>query len=141
MGFFGNVFNKQPALPPLDPAMPASKNIEKFGSQLGSFAGKVKDRLEAVPTDETLYLFVGKPPGAFGIAWFEGDKEYSFKTLMEEKGLSPQRVQSLSDKLRDVYKRHSDEPRFSASLADHTITVNPSSSFADDVSSVIREVV
>lgn len=74
------------------------------------------------------------------MAWFDGEKEYSLKTLMEKKGLSPQRVQSLADKLRDVYKRHSEEPRFSANPADHTVTVNPSPSFASDVSNVTREV-
>ena len=140
MGFFGKVFSRKPDLPPLDPALEASANIEKFSSQLGSFAGRIKDRLEAVPTDETMYVFVGKPPGAFGVAWFQDGKEYSFKTLMEEKNLSPQRVQSLSDKLRDVYTKHRDDPRYSARLADHTVMVNPSASFADDVSSVISEI-
>jgi hypothetical protein len=114
--------------------------MEKFADQLGSFAGRVKDRLEAVPTDKAMYVFVGKPPGAFGVAWFQDGEEYSFKTLMEEKNLSPQRIQNLSDKLRDIYAQHRDDPRYITRLADQAITVNPSASFADDVSGVIREV-
>jgi hypothetical protein len=34
-------------------------------------AGETKDPLEVVPAEDSVYIFVGKPPKKFGIAWIE----------------------------------------------------------------------
>ncbi len=140
MGLLGNIFGKDKGYPPLEPSNPAARNLEGQKSEVESFVGSVKDKLELIPTRETVYIFVGKPPSAFGVAWLEDGKVHNFKTLMSEKSLSPQSVQTLSDKLRDAYKKHQDEARFSAVIAGQRVTVTPSEAFASDVDQVIHQV-
>lgn len=141
MGLFGSLFgSKEPEHPPLDPGNPASKRIEKFRAQLEGFAGKVNDRLELIPTENDLYVFIGKPPDAFGMVWWHGGEEHNFKTLMKQKGLNQMRMTLLSDALRDSYKKHAGDTRYSSSIAGKKVTVTPSDVFAADVEKIIREV-
>jgi len=140
MGLFGSLFSKEPQLPPLDPAAPAAGMLDRHRREIESFAGKVKDRLELVPTEKTLYVFVGKPPDAFGVVWLRDGKEHNVKTLMQEHNLPQPRVQVLSDNLRASYVRHREEPRFAATVAGRTVTVTPSQALAQEVERVISEV-
>ena len=59
---------------------------------------------------------------------------------MMERGLSPQRVQVLSDNLRSAYVRHREDPRFAATIAGKSVVVTPSEAFARDVEKIIQEV-
>ena len=88
MGFFGKLFGKEQELPALDAASPASMRIEKFKSELEAFVSKMNDRLEFVPAADAIYVFIGKPPGMFGMAWFHDGKEHNFKTIAKDKGIS-----------------------------------------------------
>ena len=140
MGLFGSLFSKEKDLPPLDPGAGAAKLLEKHGSSFSSFAGHVKDKLELIPTESTLYVFVGKPPDAFGVVWLRDGKEHNVKTLMQEHKLPQPRIQILSDKLRESYVRHREDERYSATVAGKKVTVTPSETFAKDVERVIAEV-
>jgi len=140
VGLLGSLFSKEKEHPPLDPGNPASQRIEKFRAALEAFAGKVSDRLELIPTDSSLYVFIGKPPDAFGMVWWNAEGEHNFKTLMKQKGLSSVRIQLLSDALRDSYRRHAGDDRFSTHVAGKQVTVTPSEAFAADVEKIIREV-
>ena len=75
MGLFHDIFGKKVQLPALDPSAPASERMGRYREQLDSFASKVNDKLEALPSDDALYIFVGKPPGSFGVAWLKEGKE------------------------------------------------------------------
>lgn len=140
MGLFGSLFSKAPEYPPLDAGSAAAKRLERHRATMESFAGKVNDRLEFIPTDGALYVFVGKPPDAFGVVWWKDGDEHNFKTLMKAKGLSQIRVQLLSDELRDSYKRHAGDTRFSTTVAGKNVTITPSETFAADVEKIIHEV-
>lgn len=140
MGLLGNLFGKGKEYPPLDAGSAAAKRIERFRGQLEGFASKVNDRLELIPTDSTLYAFVGKPPDAFGVVWWRDGEEHNFKTLMKAKALPQTRIQLLSDELRDSYKRHAADERFSSTVAGKQVTVTPSEAFAADVEKIIHEV-
>ena len=50
------------------------------------------------------------------------------------------RVQLLSEKLRESYVKHRQDPRYAATVAGRKVTVTPSESFAKDVERVIEEV-
>lgn len=140
MGLFDKLLGKDEALPPLDPASSAAKRMDKFKPQLEAFAAKVKDKLEVVPADQAVYIYVGKPPSAFGVAWYGKDgKEHNFKTLMQERGLNQQQVQIFSDKLRDAYEREISAPRFSAMLSGRSVKVTPDDNLSKDVSRIIGE--
>lgn len=140
MGLFDKLLGKDEALPPLDPASSAAKRLDKFKPQLEAFATKVKDKLEVVPAEQAVYIYVGKPPSVFGVAWYGTDgKEHNFKTLMQERGLNQQQVQIFSDKLRDAYEREMSAPRFSVLLAGRSVKVAADDALSQDVSRIIGE--
>lgn len=140
MGFLGSLFGKEKEYPPLDMGSVAAKRLERFRAEAEAFAGKVNDKLEFIPIDGSLYAFIGKPPDAFGVVWWKDGAEHNFKTLMKAKGLPGTRIQLLSDELRDSYKRHAEDPRYSATVAGKRVIVTPSEAFAADVEKIIHEV-
>jgi hypothetical protein len=140
MGLLGKLFGSEKEHAPLDPSSPAAATLGRSRQVLEAFAAKVQDRLEVVPGERTLWVFVGKPPGSFGIAWLQDGEEHNFKKLMKDKGLSAARVQTLSDKLREAYVRAKGEERFSDQVAGRTVLVHPSASLEREVAGIIREV-
>lgn len=140
MGFLGSLFSKEKEYPPLDPGSGGAQRLGSFRSEIETFAAKVSDRLEFIPTARALYAFVGKPPDAFGIVWWSDGAEHNLKTLMKAKSLPQTRVQLLSDALRDSYKRHQADARYSTTVAGRSVVVTPSEAFAADVEKLIHEV-
>ncbi len=138
MGFFGKLFGKEPELPALDPSSPSAVRIEKFKSELETFVGKMHDRLELVPADEAVYVYIGKPPGMFGMAWFHDGKEHNFKTLAKDKGLSQKKVQNMALDLGEAYEKCMEEPKFSAEIAGKKVIVHPSDTLLKDVVRIIH---
>jgi hypothetical protein len=69
MSLFGNLFSSKPDYPAIDPASTAASRIAEVKAQLGELAGQVKDPLEVVPAEHAAYVFIGKPPKRFGLAW------------------------------------------------------------------------
>lgn len=142
MGMFSKLFGGGKEYPPLDSSTPGIERLGKFRSRLEPFVSKVSDNLEVVPADSAAYLFIGKPPGMFGIAWFpaDDDREHNFKTLMKDKGLSQRRIQMLSDKLREAYVRSEEAQRYSAMISNRKVLVTLSEALAEDVHRIIQEV-
>lgn len=142
MGFLSSLLGKEKEIeyPALDPGSPAAQRLEKVRVEIQAFAAKVGDRLEFIPAEKTVYCFVGKPPDVFGVVWWSDGQEHNFKTLMKAKGLSQARVQLLSDDLRESYKKHQGDARFSTTLAGRKFGVTPSDAFAADLDRIIHEV-
>jgi hypothetical protein len=140
MGFLGNLLHKEKDLPALEPGSVVASRLEPFRPELERFLGKVNDRLELVPTENSLYAFIGKPPGTFGMIWWRDGSEHNFKTLMQDRALSQLRVQRLSDELRDSYKRHAGDERFATTVAGKQVVVTASETFAADVEKIIQAV-
>ncbi len=141
MGFLAGLFgSKPPQLPPLEPDSAVAARLARHRTSLDALAGRVRDALEAVPGDRTLYVFVGKPPEAFGIVWFDDGQEESLRTIMKSRGLPQARVQRISDDVRDVYTRHVTAPRFSATAAGKAVRVADSTELCDELDRVIAEV-
>lgn len=133
MGFFGKMFGSSPDYPELGPETAAAARLEAIRGNLEKLARDVSDPMEVVPSDEGAYVFIGKPPKRFGIAWIEGDEVKSFKTLMEEHGVSGTEVAKVSDELREVYQRHQEENRYLTKIADRDIVVTPSDGLEHEV--------
>jgi hypothetical protein len=138
MGLFGKLFGKEQELPALDPAGPASVRLGKFKSELEAFVAKMNDRLEFVPADNAIYVFIGKPPGMFGMAWFHDGKEHNFKTMAKDKGVSQKKLQNMSLQLGEVYAKYMEEPKFSATIAGKSVIVHPSEGLLKDVVQIIH---
>jgi hypothetical protein len=140
MGFLGKLFGNEKERLPLDPASPAAARINRNRVVLDEFARKVHDKLELVPGEHATYVFIGKPPDAFGIAWIEGSEEHNFKRLMKEKGLSEMQVRQRSEELRDAYRRSREEPRYTLDLGGKHVLVTPSSTLEREVVEIIHRV-
>ena len=142
MGFLDALFgSKKPQHPPLDPASPLAGRLARHQANLDTFAAKVRDSLEAVPGERSLYVFIGKPPEMFGIVWFDSDQEESLRTIMKSRGLPQSRVQEISDEVRTAYVRHQAAPRFSIAVAGKPVTVTDSTALCDELEQVVGEVV
>jgi hypothetical protein len=142
MGILGQFFGGKLNYPPLDSSAPAAKQLESVRYPLEKLANETKDPLEVVPAQDSVYVFVGKPPKKFGIAWIEnGDKIVNFKSLVDEKGLSQDSLQNLSEKLRKVYIAHQNKPRYVTGISDREVVVIPSTSLLNNLKSVVEQAV
>ena len=138
MGFLSKLFGGEEH-PPLDPASPAGARFERHREVAVAFAGRLHDRLEVVPGEKVLYAFIGNPPDAFGIAWFEGGDEHNLKTLMKAKGLSNQALNRISRELREAYVAFRAEPRFAVQAGKKKIVVTPSAALEKELVKIIHE--
>ena len=138
MGFFDRIFASSDGYQPLDENSPAADRIKKIRDQLESLSKQVHKPLEVVPGEEDSYVFIGKPPKNFGIAWIEGDKLHSLKSLADE-GVKPAQMQAITDNLRKIYEANQSNARFTTKVGNKNIVVTPSEQFRTQVSEVIRQ--
>lgn len=142
MGIFGKLFVGKQDYPPFDSSTPAGKQLEFVRSSLEKLADETNDPLEIVPADDEVYIFIGKPPKKFGIAWIEdGDKIVNFKSLVDERGLSEKKLIQLSEELRKAYIAHQEKPRYVTKILDREVVVIPSTSLLNNLKGVIEETV
>jgi hypothetical protein len=141
MSLFGNIFSSKPDYPVIDPSSTAALRLAEVENQLGELAGQVNDPLEVVPTEHAAYVFIGKPPKRFGLAWIHDGKISGLNTLVEEHGLKPQEVEKLLDQLRGAYERNADVSRFCTTVQDRDVVVTPSAKLEKEVHEIIDNVV
>lgn len=142
MGILGKIFGGKHDYPPLDSSTPAAKQLEAVRPPLEKLADETNEPLEVVPAEDSVYIFVGKPPKKFGIAWIEdGDKIVNFKSLVDEKGLSPTSLNQLSEELRKAYIAHQDKPRYVTKINDREVVVIPSTSLLNNLKGVVEQTV
>ena len=141
MGFLDSILgHKEQQLPELDSQSLAARRLERQRAHADAFAGKVKDRLEFVPADAATYVFIGKPPGTFGIAWLENGEEHNLKTLLQKRGLAGQAATPITEALRSAYEMHQNEPRYQTRLGGKTVTVTPSDGLASQIGRILDNV-
>ena len=142
MGFLDKLLGSSKEYPPLDNNDPAAQKIDALRQPVENFVSEINDPLELVPDDETTFFFIGKPPKKFGVAWVGKDgKVVNFKSLVEEKGLSIISLEHLSDRLKEIYIKHQEEPRYSTSISEKNVVVTPSETLKTDIRKVIEDTV
>lgn len=139
MGFLDRIFASSKGYPSLDEDSQAADRIDKIRDQLESLSKQIHKPLEVIPGEEGGFVFIGKPPKDFGIAWIEGNKLHSLKTLAEEQGVKPDELKALSDNLRKIYEKNQDDERFTTKVGKKNILVTPSEEFGNQVRDVIRQ--
>ena len=140
MGLLDKLFGTDTHQPALDPTSAGAARIEKSRSVLEAFAKKIHDKMEIVPGERAVYIFIGHPPDRFGIAWFEGTEEHNLKRLMADKKLSQQRINALSEELRGAYQRCSGEPRYRHMLGGKQVLVTPSLSLEAELLRILHRI-
>jgi hypothetical protein len=141
MSLFSDLFHSKPHYPPLEPGAPVTEKLNKVRSTIETLASTVKDPLEVVPAGEGAYIYIGKPPKHFGMAWVEKGVVKNFKILAEEQGLKPADLTEMQEKLRVAYERHQSEPRYSASIAGRDIVLIQSPGLEEDVKGIFSQTV
>lgn len=142
MGIMGKLFGAKVDYPALDASAPAAKHLKTVNSPIKQLLDETSEPLEVVPAEDTTYIFIGKPPKKFGIAWIEGgDKIVNFKSLVAEKGFTNDRLENLSDKLKEAYIAHQDNPRYVTRISDRDVVVIPSESLLDKLKGVVQQTV
>lgn len=139
---FDKLFGSTPDYPELSQSDPAAGYLDTMRQPVEKFVSEISDPIEVVPASDTAYFFIGKPPKKFGIAWIGDQGEIvNFKSLVEKKGLSMISLEKLSDKLKEVYTQHQQEPRYSKTILDKKVVVTPSETLREDVQKVVKETV
>jgi hypothetical protein len=141
MGLFGKLFSSQPDFPAIDPDSTAAQRVAKVEDELSELASKVGEPLEVVPAQAAAYVFIGKPPKKFGLAWIHDGKVSGLNTLVEEHGLKPPEVGRVLDQLREAYERNQDVQRYTATVKEASVVVAPSSRLEQEVHDVIDAIV
>ena len=142
MSILGKFLGGKRDYPLLDSSTPAAKQLESLRPPLEKLANETKDPLEVVPAEDSVYIFLGKPPKKFGIAWIEdGEKIVNFKSLVDEKGLTQDNLQRLSEELRNAYIAHQDKPRYMTRISDREVVVIPSTSLFSNLKGVVEQTV
>jgi hypothetical protein len=141
MGFFGKLFGTEKELPPLDAASPWAQRLGKLRPVLEAWAAKLHDPLEIVAGERAVYVFIGRPPDRFGIAWFEADGvEHNLKTLALKHKFTARQMNELSAKLRTAYENTAGDPRYGYTLGTKKTKVVGSAGMEKDLLKIIHDV-
>ncbi|MCF8178823.1 MAG: hypothetical protein K9J74_09980, partial [Sulfuritalea sp.] len=88
MGLLDRWFGSTTNYPPLPQDNEAQARLDEVKSQLEELAHRVPDHLEVVPAEHEAFVFLGKPPKRFGIAWIHDGKVSGLKELAADNDLS-----------------------------------------------------
>lgn len=140
MGFFSKL-SGQKDYPELSPDNSAAAQLANIQASLETLVDEIPDKLEVIPDDGAAYVFIGKPPKKFGVAWIDEDGTIGkLHTLVSEKGIQPMVVQGISEELRTAYEKNQDVDRFTTVIAGKSITVTPCDELKKEVASIISKV-
>jgi hypothetical protein len=139
MGLLDNFFGSKVDYPPLPPGNEALDKLDEVKAPLEALAHKVSDHLEVVPAEHEAFVFLGKPPKRFGIAWIHDGKVTGLKEFAEEHQLSQIEVGKLIVRLGEAYQHASEAPRYSAEIGGKQMVIIPSKDLAQEVHQILAE--
>ncbi len=140
MGILGNIFGSREDHPPLSADSYANARLQEVADQIKGLIAETSERLEIVPSEHAAYVFVGKPPKKFGLAWIHDGRTSNFKTLVEDHGVNPIRLERITDHLREAYQRSASAQRYTTHVAEQKVIVTPSETLEKEVHGIIDEV-
>jgi hypothetical protein len=138
MGILDKLFGGEKTYPPLPQDNAVRAKLEAIKPQLEALAESINDHLEVVPADGEAFVFLGKPPKRFGIAWIHDGRVSSLKELATENKLSQMEVGSLVNKLGEAYEHAGQTPRYATALAGKQAVVIPSAGLEQEVRQIIQ---
>lgn len=125
--------------PPLPEDSYAVGRIKDVMPGLRQLVSETNDRFEVVPAEHSAYVFIGKPPKKFGMAWITGDKVANLGELAREKNFSPITLEKIEDELAAAYKRSETDQRYSLTLEEgQEVVVTPSQELETEVNRIIQ---
>ena len=140
MGMLDRWFSSKQSYPPLAPDSDARHYLDDLKGELEGLVSNVKGPLEVVPSDHDAFVFIGKPPKEFGLAWIHDGKVSSFQTMTEELHLSRSEADHLVEALRAAYEHAAEARRYSATIGRRKVTVTPSPLLEREMHEIIEHV-
>jgi hypothetical protein len=138
MGFFDMLKGKKEEYPPLPADSPARPRLQSDMKGLEMLSQEVTDKMELVPAEQATYVFIGKPPKQFGMAWVSGGEIGDFKKLGKEKGMTSLDLKPVMDKIKAAYENNPPPDRFSLKVGDRDLTVAPAGALAGEVEKLVQ---
>ncbi len=120
MGLFDGMFGTK--YPPLPDGAEEARLIAE-SAVFGTFVKAANDRIEVLAGEDALYAFIGKPPKAFGVVWFIGEKRLDVRSLMESGAITRDAAAGLVAELTNVYQANSGAPRSEYKVGGHRVIV------------------
>ena len=137
MGFLDKLFGGSKKYPALAPDTSAAKKLKSMKDPLEKLSKDVSETIEIIPAEESAFVFIGKPPKNFGMAWIEDGRVHSFKTLSEEKGVPQNKLPKLAEALANAYRKSDSDDRYSTTIGNKVVTVTPSQKLAKEVQQIL----
>ena len=94
--------------------------------------------LEVVPAEHEAFVFLGKPPLDFGLAWIHDGKVTGLKEFIQEHHLKPGQVEKLLDRLGEAYEHARETPRYAAEFGGKQLVVIPSKELEREVHQIME---
>ena len=137
MGLLDKFFGGKVDYPPLPAGNEALAQLDEMKAPLEELAHKVHDHLEVVPAEHEAFVFLGKPPKNFGIAWIHDGKVTGLKEFAEEHHLTQVEVGKMIVRLGEAYQHASETPRYSAEFGGKQMVVIPSKLLENDMHQIM----
>ena len=137
MGLLDKFFGGKVDYPPLPAGNEALAQLDEMKAPLEELAHKVHDHLEVVPAEHEAFVFLGKPPKNFGIAWIHDGKVTGLKEFAEEHHLTQVEVGKMIVRLGEAYQHASESPRYSAEIGGKQMVVIPSKGLEQEVHQIM----
>lgn len=141
MGLLDKFFGSKVAYPPLPAGDEAMVMLDEVKAPLDELAHRVSDHLEVVPAEHEAFVFLGKPPKSFGIAWIHDGKVTGLKEFAEEHHLSQLEVGKMIVQLGEAYQHASDAPRYTAEFGGKQLVVIPSAVLEHEMHQIMASTV
>jgi hypothetical protein len=139
MGLLSKIFGGKTDYPPLPAGNYALAKLDEVRAPLEELAHKVSDHLEVVPAEHEAFVFLGKPPKSFGIAWIHDGKVSGLKEFAAENNLSQIEVGKLILRLGQAYQHANETPRYSAEFGGKQVVVIPSKDLGKEVRQIMAD--
>ena len=139
MGFFSKKPDRE-SYPTLGPGNRAAEQLANIQGCLENLVDEIPENLEVIPGDDAAYVFIGKPPKKFGVAWIEEGEIKNFQTVVKENGIQPMVLQGVIDQLRATYEKNKDVDRYTTVIHGKTIVVTPCEEMGHEVADLIRKI-
>ena len=137
MGLLDKFFGGKVDYPPLPAGNEALAKLDEMKAPLEELAHKVHDHLEVVPAEHEAFVFLGKPPKNFGIAWIHDGKVTGLKEFAEEHHLTQVEVGKMIVRLGEAYQHASETPRYSAEFGGKQMVVIPSQGLEQEMHQIM----
>ncbi|HAX20355.1 MAG TPA: hypothetical protein DCY64_08745 [Hydrogenophaga sp.] len=137
MGLLDKFFGGKVDYPPLPAGNEALAQLDEMKAPLEELAHKVHDHLEVVPAEHEAFVFLGKPPKNFGVAWIHDGKVTGLKEFAEEHHLTQVEVGKMIVRLGEAYQHASETPRYSAEFGGKQMVVIPSQGLEQEMHQIM----